>query len=208
METLKYGRTKFNMLSNKEISTLFGIILAIVICFLGCFNKSEDISKNVLRLHIIANSNRKEDQELKLIVRDAILKNFNFSNYEKNLEECKKQVEKEIPNIESVAKNEIKKQGLNYDVKAELKNIYFNTREYNGFSMPAGFYDAVTIKLGTAKGKNWWCVFVPPLCLTVANRKKEDAFQTFNCEEKDLVKKGYKTEVRFAIIECFKNLFF
>lgn len=208
MRILNYCGTKLNRFNNKEISILFGVIFAIVICFLGCFKKSENISKNVLRLHIIANSNKREDQELKLSVRNAILKNFNFSNYEKNLQECKKQVEKEIPNIENVAKNEIKKHGLNYNVKAELKNMYFNTREYDNFSMPAGFYDALRIKIGAAKGKNWWCVLVPSMCVPAANKKKEDAFQTFNCEEKDLIKKGYKTEVRFAIIECFKNLFF
>lgn len=203
---MKYFKLKKqNKLKTIEISALFGLVLAIILCLCGCFVSSENISKNVLRLHILANSNSEQDQNLKLKVRNEILKNFNFNN-NNNLEESKEYVRNNLNKIEDVAKNTIKKEGFCYPVKAELKKTYFKTREYKNFSMPAGFYTAVRIEIGQAKGKNWWCVMVPSLCVPAAN--KEKAFKTFSSQEEDLIKKGYKTEIRFKTIEILKNLFF
>ena len=203
---MKYFKLKKqNKIKTIEISALFGLVLAIILCFCGCFIGSENISKNVLRLHILANSNSQQDQNLKLKVRNEVLKNFNF-NHNNNLEESKEYVKNNLQKIEEVAKKTIEKEGFCYPVKAKLKKTYFQTREYDGFSMPAGCYTALRIEIGSAKGKNWWCVMVPSLCVPAANNEK--AFKTFNPQEEDLIKKGYKTEIRFKTIEIFKRLFF
>lgn len=198
---------KKKKITKVEISFLVGLISAILMCFLNCFNESENISKRVLRLHILANSNSLKDQELKLKVRDEILKNFNFNKYNNNIEKSKEEIQKNLNKIETVAKKTIEKEGFNDEVKANLEKEYFNTREYKDFSMPAGFYDSLKIEIGKAKGKNWWCVMVPSLCVPAA-KEKEEAMKTFNEEEKELITTGKKTEVRFLTLEIFKKLLF
>ena len=169
---MQYFKFKKQRKLNKlEFSILIGLISAIVLCFLNCYKTSENISRNVLRLHILANSNSKQDQALKLKVRDEILKNFNFNSFNNDLEKSKQEINEKIPQIESLAKKTIENEGYSYNVAAKLNNSYFNTREYDGFSMPAGFYDALRIEIGKAEGKNWWCVMVPSMCVPASNKK-------------------------------------
>ena len=206
MEYLKFKKTKIKKICRMEICVLVGLIVSIFFCFINCFKTTEKINKDVLRLHILANSNDEKDQNLKLKVRDNILKNFSFNNFNNNIEKSKQKIRNELPEIEKIAKETIEQEGFCYNVKAKLENTYFNTREYEGFAMPAGFYDALKIEIGNAKGKNWWCVMVPSLCIPAAN-KQQDAFLTFNSYEKDLIKKGFRTEIRFATVEFFKKIF-
>ena len=197
---------KMNKINRLEISILVGIVTAIVLCFFNCFTKSEEISKNVLRLHILANSDSKEDQDLKIKVRDAVLKNFNFNKFNNDIEKSKQEIIKNLPSIIDVVKKTIKQEGFSYDVKANIEDVYFKTRDYENFSMPAGFYSALKIEIGKAQGKNWWCVMVPSMCVPAAKERKK-AIETFNADEQDLIKKGNKTEIRFFTVELFKNLF-
>lgn len=204
---MKYFRfKKQKKITKVEISILFGLISAILMSFFGCLNQTENLEKNVLRLHILANSNSKEDQAVKLKVRDEILKNFNFNSYNNNIEKSKQKIKNELKQIENVAKKTLEKEGFKENVKAKLEKTYFNTREYENFSMPAGVYDALKIEIGNAKGKNWWCVMVPSMCVPAA-LEKQKAINTFNENEKDLITKGNKTEIRFKSIEIFKNIF-
>ena len=193
---------KINRFNKIEISALIGLLSAILVCFFNCFSNCDRISKNVIRLHILANSNSKQDQNLKIKLRDEILKNFNFDNLSNDKEKAKIQINEKIPEIEKLAKKTIEDEGFCYDVKAKLEKTYFSTREYDSFSMPAGFYDALRVEIGQAKGKNWWCVMVPSMCILAAN-KKEKIFDSFSESEKDLLKKGKKTEFRFATLLSF-----
>lgn len=204
MEYFKFKKTR--KITNMEISILFGLIAAILMSFFGCLKQTENLEKNVLRLHILANSNSKEDQNVKLKVRDEILKNFDFNTYNNDINKSKQKIRNELKDIEAVAKKTLEKEGFEDDVKAKLEKTYFNTREYKDFSMPAGIYDALRIEIGNAKGKNWWCVMVPSMCVPAASEKQK-AINTFNDSEKDLITKGSKTEIRFKAIEIFKNIF-
>lgn len=204
MEYFKFKKTR--KITNVEISILFGLIAAILMSFFGCLKQTENLEKNVLRLHILANSNSKEDQNVKLKVRDEILKNFDFNTYNNDINKSKQKIRNELKDIEAVAKKTLEKKGFENDVKAKLEKTYFNTREYKDFSMPAGVYDALRIEIGNAKGKNWWCVMVPSMCVPAASEKQK-AINTFNDSEKDLITKGSKTEIRFKAIEIFKNIF-
>ncbi len=204
MQYFKFKKTK--KITNLEISIIFGLITAILMSFFGCLKQTENLEKNVLRLHILANSNSKEDQNVKLKVRNEILKNFNFNNEDNDINKSKRKIKNELKDIEAVAKKTLEKEGFEYGVKAKLEKTYFTTREYKNFSMPAGVYDALKIELGNAKGKNWWCVMVPSMCVPAASEKQK-AIDTFSSSEKDLITKGGKTEIRFKTIEIFKNIF-
>ena len=95
-----------------------------------------------------------------------------------------------------------------HEVIEELRtevNMYFTTREYETFTLPAGMYDAVRITIGDAEGKNWWCVLYPPLCLPAA-QSEETLEQALDEQETDLVTRNPQYEVRFAVVEWFENL--
>lgn len=195
-----------------EIAVFIGLLVSIVCCFANVVGQSEDISNHILRLHILANSDTEEDQNLKLQVRDEILNSFNFDySDDSSLYEIENQVENERVNIEKVAKDVVEKAGYDYDVESELVNMYFDTREYDDFAMPAGKYNALRIKIGEAKGHNWWCVLVPSLCVPAANGEVNEKIEhVFSEQQQDLIETGFKTEVRFAVIEIYeyiKNLF-
>lgn len=156
-----------------EKAVICGLIITILASTLTSFtvfaNQCGDIRQKVLRLHILANSDSRADQALKLNIRDRILaesaKLFKTSNSKKQAEVS---VSAELPEIQRIAEDEIKKEGYRYGVSARLVHMYFNTRTYGSVTLPAGDYDAVRITIGAAKGHNWWCVLFPPLCLPAA----------------------------------------
>ena len=98
-----------------------------------------------------------------------------------------------------------KNRGYHYDVNAELCNIFFNTREYDGVTLPAGRYDAMRITIGEAKGQNWWCVLYPPMCIPAAQPTQE-LNDVLNESEMEIVTSEPKYEIRFACVELFERL--
>lgn len=155
---------------------LAGLLVSVVISSFEAFAEScEEISANVLRLHILANSDSQEDQALKLAVRDRILElDQELFAEADTLEDMKQTVCAELDRIEEIARQEVRRQGYSYDVQAELTHMYFTTREYDTAVLPAGWYDAVRITIGSGEGHNWWCVLYPPLCLPAAEAKEPD----------------------------------
>lgn len=160
-----------------------------------------ELRQSVVRLHILANSDSEADQTLKLEVRDAILAETS-ELFESALtkEQAEEAVSEQLNNIEAIAENVMRSRGYNYDAKAELVNMFFETRVYGDTMMPAGRYDAVRVKIGEAKGKNWWCVMFPPLCLPAASEKSdaELGIQNLGSEPKYVPK--------FAILELVEKL--
>lgn len=190
-----------------ELSILIGLIFTILVGGFTTFAADcNEIREDVLRLHILANSDSKEDQALKLKVRDRILKEMGsvFETPE-TLEEAKNSASDHLEEVKRIAQDEIFCNGYDYSVNAELVNMYFTTRQYDTFTLPAGMYDAVRITIGKAEGKNWWCVLYPPLCLPAA-QPQEVLKEEFSEEEADLVGKNPNYEVRFAVVEWFENL--
>ena len=126
---------------------------------------SEDLSNSVFRLHVIANSNSKEDQNLKYLVRDELIKYMNsISRDIYSKEEAIDLVKENKDNFYTIAKKVISDNGYNYDVNIEIGNFSFPTKTYGDISLPAGFYDALKVEIGKAQGQNWWCVMFPSLC--------------------------------------------
>ena len=145
---------------------IFGLLLALVISMAAGFdNRCEAVRENVLRLHILANSDSEEDQALKLRVRDAILRETAESFAQSSSrEETGRLARALLPQIEETARATLEAAGCTDAVRAGLVHMYFDTREYDGTILPAGYYDAVRIELGRAEGRNWWCVLYPGLC--------------------------------------------
>jgi stage II sporulation protein R len=129
-----------------------------------------DIKKEVIRFHVIANSDSPEDQELKLKVRDEILsevgEKFGDSS---SIEESRSIIEKNMKGIKHIAEEEIKRQGKDYGVRVILGKDTFPTKSYGKLTLPAGEYEALKVIIGEGRGKNWWCVMFPPLCFVDIN---------------------------------------
>ena len=191
------------------------VFITLIICIIATVSFENDckgIREEVLRLHVIANSDEDYDQELKLKVRDAVLKSGEavFSGSEDILS-----VESEIADKKDVilysAVETIRSLDYDYDVKIELARSYFPTRTYDNLTLPAGYYKAVRVIIGEGKGKNWWCIMFPPLCLPSATKKDEIISDFLSDEEMDIVTSDPDYEVRFWIVEKYyelKNKFF
>ena len=176
------------------------------------FAISSDLSDAVFRLHVIANSDSKEDQDLKLKVRDNLLNYMNniCSNCETK-EEAMKIANKNKEIFQKIAEDTIKENGFNYSVKVNINNFYFPTKTYGDISLPAGYYDALRVEIGEAKGQNWWCVMFPPLCFVdvssgiVPDESKEVLENNLSDEEFALVSDNSNTEIKFKfkLLEFF-----
>lgn len=163
---------------------------------------SNDISKKVLRLHILANSDSKEDQELKFKIRDEILKNSNsFSNCN-NIYDAVLTANNNIEVFTKLARKVIEENGYNYDVKVYVDNEYFNVREYNDFALPSGYYNTIKIVIGQGKGHNWWCVMYPSVCISGCTK---DFDKVLTKEEKRIIT-SKKYIPKFKLIEIINKL--
>lgn len=192
-------------------NTLFALIffsmaLLSLLLFLPV-DQSENLYDSVIRIHVLANSDEKEDQEKKLLVRDRILK-FAKMNLSENLskEEAEKEIQKNLPMIISLAEDTLKKEGSSDSVSAILKREYYPTRQYEDFALPAGEYLSLQVMIGEAKGQNWWCVLFPPICVNSA-MEKEDALAKAGMNEINVStvtgKKRYA--YRFKILELWEK---
>ena len=140
-----------------DIAFLLGLIIAIIISSVNSFAKDlENISESVLRFHILANSDSQEDQDLKLKVRDAILEETAdlFEEGHTRLEVEQIALDN-LSGIQEIAERVIAENGYNYSVKCELTYMEFDARTYDTITLPAGYYDAIRITIGEAKGHNW-----------------------------------------------------
>ena len=209
---------------SKSISTsnFKRLLLLLVLLFIYTFTcafsyvnaVSSNIQDSVFRLHVIANSDSEEDQNLKYIVRDKVLEYINsISRNQSSKEEIIKLANEHIDKIQEIAENTIKENGYNYEVKLNIGNFAFPTKTYGDISFPAGYYDALKIEIGKAQGQNWWCVMFPPLCFVdvtsgvVPEESKEIIKENLSDEEYELVSEN-NNEVRFKfkIVEMFQNI--
>lgn len=174
---------------------------------------SEDLENSVFRLHVIANSDSKEDQNLKYIVRDKLLQYMNsYLSNTSTKEDAIKIANEHLDEFKQVAINTIKEQGYSYNVNVKVGNFEFPTKTYGDISLPAGFYDALRVEIGEAKGQNWWCVMFPPLCFIdvssgiVPDESKELLKENMNEEDFALISDNNShsdISFKFKILEFF-----
>lgn len=133
-------------------------------------HRQQALADRVVRLHILANSDSEEDQALKLQVRDRVLdRAAEILTESADRAAAERALRAALPELESLAADEIALRGYDYPVTAELADTAFPTREYDGFALPAGRYLALRLVIGAGEGHNWWCVVFPPLCTAVSS---------------------------------------
>ena len=196
----------------RKLFTLFislGIALALtfVISVADFYNQSRRIRRDVFRMHIVANSDTEVDQSLKLKVRDRILEygKETFSNAV-NSEQAESIINDNKNEIIKIARDEILKNGFDYDVNVYVGKCVFPTRTYqNSVTLPAGEYEAINVIIGEGRGHNWWCVMFPPMCLPAAENG-EELEKYLDDSELKLVKSNPKYEPKFKIIEIIEKI--
>lgn len=189
-----------------KISVTVGIVVAILFSICSFAKTSEEIRSDVLRLHVIANSDTSVDQNLKLRLRDYILQEGkDIFNGSVNVENAVEKIEPVLPELERSAKAFVNQAGFDYDVKISLSNEYFTTRTYETVTLPAGKYLALRVVIGSGEGHNWWCVMFPPMCVPAAD-KKDEIENVFSEKEIKLVESKPKYEPRFKVVEIYEQL--
>jgi len=189
-----------------KISVTVGIVVAILFSICSFAKTSEEIRSDVLRLHVIANSDTSVDQNLKLRLRDYILQEGkDIFNGSVNVENAVDKIEPVLPELEKSAKAFVNQAGFDYDVKISLSNEYFTTRTYETVTLPAGKYLALRVVIGSGEGHNWWCVMFPPMCVPAAD-KKDEIENVFSEKEIKLVESKPKYEPRFKVVEIYEQL--
>ena len=189
-----------------RISLSVGIVVAIVFSIFSFAKTSEEIRSDVLRLHVIANSDSSVDQNLKLRLRDHILQEGkDIFDGSVNVENAVQKIEPRIGELEKSAESFVKSAGFDYKVKIALSEEYFTTRTYETVTLPAGKYLALRVVIGSGSGHNWWCVMFPPMCVPAAD-KKDEIENVFTDDEIKLVESKPKYEPRFKIIEIYEQI--
>lgn len=175
-------------------------------------NGEMEIYDNVVRLHVLANSDSEADQSLKLLVRDAVLEDMReYMSLSVDAEESRQIVEANIERIEETARKCIQENGYDCEVEVLCGYEEYPRREYDSVTLPAGVYYSVRVKIGKGEGKNWWCVLFPPLCLKAAEAKTDDGFVKAGLtpEQVDIITENDSKEyvIKFKFLEFFKSAF-
>ena len=160
---------------------IFAVVLSFLIIFAFCginwgcsTHTTIEEGYDLLRIHIRANSNDKDDQAVKLLVRDCIAQVLSSSDLRNasSLEKAKQIVSDKLTILEAKANEVLRENDKAYTSVCKITNEYFPTRAYNDIVVESGYYDALVVSLGEAKGDNWWCIIYPQLCYETSGNGK------------------------------------
>lgn len=195
-----------NNIKTISLSIFCGLIISTVLSTTAFFAECDQIRGEVLRLHILANSDTEFDQNLKLDVRDRLLSEGEklFGGFY-SVTAAKQSVSEHLSALTQAAKEEVAACGYDYTVKITLAHCYFDTRVYENITLPAGVYEAVKVTIGEGAGKNWWCVMFPPMCVSAAGDKAEIS-DVLNDQQTDVVENGQKYKIKFKAVEIYEDI--
>ena len=166
------------------------------------------IYTDTIRLHVLANSDSAEDQATKLAVRDDLLLTYakDLGSF-RTMKEAEDEVCRLLPKMRAHVNSFLDHRGADYGAEVTFSVEWYETREYEKFTLPAGYYPSLRVLLGRAEGKNWWCVMFPPLCLDIATEDapEDDGLGTYSKGERALITGGYR--VRFKLLEMVSGAF-
>lgn len=177
-------------------------------------NLAQQISPHILRFHVLANSNSRKDQELKLNVKNLLLDQLAQAGADTK-EELEQYVLSQKDTLETCAEDYMRSQGYPYEASITIANTYFPTKSYGDIVLPRGDYDAVEVTLGQGRGRNWWCVLYPRLCFidathaVVPETSKEQLQSLLTDEEYQAIldKKDLQVKIRFRFWDSLKTTF-
>ncbi len=186
------------------------LLLATLIVALIPTEAEAEIYEDTVRLHILANSDSAEDQNLKLNIRDKVLLKYGkILSEAESAEGALELTSSVLSDIEKDCEKWISELGYSYGVRATLTEEWYDTREYEEFTLPSGIYQSLRIIIGEGKGKNWWCVMYPPLCTDIATEPapRDDGIIGYSDREVSLISgRGYN--VKFKSLELLSKLFY
>lgn len=171
------------------------------------------LAKKIIRFHVIGNSNSYIDQDVKHKIKDTIIETYSplFNNIN-HIDVAKKIIHDNLNNITSTAKQVLSNHDISYSVNAKLSTRYFPIKQYGDIILPAGEYEAVSIELGNATGKNWWCVLYPSLCFVTPT--KSNLPTSYNTNFKNILTTSeynyikYQPSSKITYTSFFSQLFF
>ena len=193
---------------------IFRLIICLILVFsvLGVLDLWQDrqtLKNNLIRLHVVANSNSEVDQRIKLQVKDAITEYLQpivekFSDKEQAIQ----YIHDHLSDLQELSNRVLKQLGAKEQANVTLQEETFGTRDYDTFSLPAGVYDALRIEIGKAEGKNWWCVVFPSLCLPASGSGFEDTAVSsgFSPNLTNTLSNNNRYAVRFFLLDCIGKL--
>lgn len=189
------------MMKRIEWALLLALAAGILLCAGTLEVTCDGIRDNVLRLHVLANSDDPADQQLKLKVRDRLLEaGGDLFADAGSRDEALSVVQSHLDLFREEAQNAVIEAGYAYDVAVSLENVYFTTRRYGDITLPAGEYMAVRVRIGAGKGHNWWCVMFPPLCVPAASEEGARLEDVLDDGQLSLIQ-GNGGEMRFWCVE-------
>ena len=135
----------------------------------------EKLNEELIRLHVVANSDSEEDQAIKLRVRDAVVESLSDAMADiADIDQAKAYIQENLPKIQQAANDTLKALGCEETAFVSLKEEIFDTRYYDTFTLPAGVYEALQVTIGEGQGQNWWCVVFPTLCIPATSEGFSD----------------------------------
>ena len=197
--------TKQNKLLGKAL--VCGFVMAVIASFFPFAAACGGLPENVVRLHVVANSDSEEDQSVKLLVRDAVLEEAaKWYGGAQSMEEASSQLCTHLQSLGETARTTLAENGMEYSAKVEMTEMYFSTRDYGTFRLPAGRYRTLRVTLGEGQGKNWWCVVFPSLCLPAAGEEQSDLLLSLPESEREIVENQEQFQVKFKAVELWESL--
>lgn len=215
---------EFGSISRNNFILKLLVCLALVVTTVSGFvfssyseNMNKGLADNLIRLHVVANSDSTADQALKRDIRDVIIDYMEQHLKEsKDIDHTKFIINQNLVAIEEIAKAEMQRQNKVYPVKASLGSYSFPTKVYGDITLPAGKYEALKVVIGAGEGANWWCVLFPPLCFvdathgTVSEAVKKDLKDSLTAEEYRLITSADSDDeipikIKFKIVEFFQD---
>ncbi len=180
----------------------------------------QDIADHIIRLHVIAHSDTDEDQALKLKVRNEVLSQIQNSLLQADTQAAAKTIlDGMTSTIQNIAQTKIRAEGYDYPVRVVMEERYFPAKTYGDLTFPPGSYQALCIEIGSAEGKNWWCVLFPSLCFVnettaevpesskekLENALSEEAYRSLSNQNTPTPSPSVKPEFHSAIYDWFKH---
>lgn len=176
--------------------------------------RQQAIAEEIIRLHVVANSDSEEDQALKMKVKETIVTYLRGEMKDAaSVDSARQAIRENLPEVEKIAKEKMNMEGYDYGAEATLETCYFPVKEYGDMTFPAGNYEALQVRIGRSEGKNWWCVMYPTLCFVdsvyqvVPEDSKEKLRESLTEEEYDSLLDGEDVEYSSKIWEWLTNTF-
>lgn len=183
-------------LKQKCVLSLILVIVMAVVLFYTYEDTPQNQYSGIIRLHVIANSDSEEDQELKLKVRDEIIKKTKSLQESQSIEDSREYLQTHLNDMEETANKVIEENGKSYKAEANLGIRWIPEKTYGDMYFPAGNYEALNLTLGRGEGQNWWCVLFPPLCLI---EEDEEAMKEMGISEEQ------KIEIKWKLMDILKE---